>query len=72
MATEIQLKVLHVVRTACVCVSKVMLETRRGRESRRGTAENETLLTAQRSWRVSKSGRRGERAKEESKSEKRT
>lgn len=36
-------------------MSKVTMETSRGRESRRGTVENETLLTAQRSWRVSKS-----------------
>lgn len=47
-----------------------MMETRRGRESGRGTAENETLLTAQRSWRVSTSRRKGERAEEHSRSEK--
>lgn len=51
-------------------MSKVTLQTGRGRESRRGTIENETLLTAQRSWRVSNSRRQGERAEEQSKSEK--
>lgn len=44
-------------------MSKVTMETRRGRESSRGTAENETLLTAQRSWRVKQEWKTGRKSR---------
>lgn len=53
-----------------IFMSKVTIETREGRESRKGTTENETLQTAKRSRRVNKTGGQGKQAAEQLRSEK--